>query len=206
MKTVGTHNQSGVSMVETLMVFPVVILMGLGVVHLGLLYQARANLEYAALMAAREGAVSSINIGRMQAEAAIRMAASRVGPSAINPNDIQIQVLNPTYQMFVRCGEPPTEGGVCDGPLGNCEIPNFGLQFRDPAITLCDGTNYQDANILRIRVSYNFDSKVPFMNMKLFAADDEDVDGQSNGTVISAVATVRMQTPARIVAANQGNW
>lgn len=193
-------------MVETLMVFPVVILMGLGVVHLGLLYQARANLEYAALMAAREGAVSSVNIGRMQQEAAIRMAASRVGPTAINPNNIRIQVLNPTFQMFVGCGEPPTDGAVCDGPLSNCEIPNFGLQFRDPTIIRCDGTNYQDANILRIRVSYNFDSKVPFMNMKLFVADDEDADGQNNGVVISAVATVRMQTPARIVAANVSSW
>lgn len=206
MRSVTLKRQKGVSMVETLLVFPVAILMGLGVVHLGLLYQARANLEYAALMAARVGSVTSIDISRMQQEAATRMAASRIGSSTILPSDIQIQVLNPTVQMFYGCGEPASMGAVCDGILSRCEIPNFGLQFRDPDVTSCDGTNYQDANILRIRVSYNFDSKVPFMNMKLFATDTENTAGQNNGTIINAVATVRMQTPARMVLANQTHW
>lgn len=206
MKRVGFRRESGVSMIETLMVFPVAILLGFGIVHLGLVYQARANLEYAALMAARVGAVTSIDIARMQEEAARRMEASRIGPSTILPGDIQIQVLNPTRQMFVDCGEPASGGAVCDGALARCEIPNFGLQFRDPGVTRCDGTNYQDANILRIRVSYNFDSKVPFMNARLFARDTGHAAGRDNGTLIQAVATVRMQTPARMVLANQSNW
>lgn len=204
MRKVDARRQAGVSMVETLMVFPVVILMGLGIVHLGLLYQARANLEYAALMAARLGAVTSIDIPRMQVEAANRMAASRVGPAVVNPNNIQIRILNPTLAMFSDCGTPATEPGACFG--SDCEIPNFGLQFRNSSILACDGANIQEANILRIQVSYNFDSKVPFMNMKLFATDTDDVDGQDNGVWINAVATVRMQTPARRKDNNQDYW
>lgn len=203
MRKIGFRRQTGVSMIETLVVFPIVILMGFGIVHLGLVYQARANLEYAALMGARIGSVSSIDIGRMRTEIAKRLDASRVGPGAVDPNAITITILNPSVQMFLDCGEDPTDSGACDGGLAQCEIPFYGLQFR-PTTANCDGVSIQDANILRIKVTYAFDSKVPFMNMKLFATDDGDLDGNDNTVDINAVATVRMQTPARMTAVNEG--
>ncbi|MCG8314432.1 MAG: pilus assembly protein, partial [Pseudomonadales bacterium] len=43
-------------MAETIIVFPVMMLVGLGIVHLGLIYQAKSNLEYAAFMSARQSA------------------------------------------------------------------------------------------------------------------------------------------------------
>ena len=200
--------QKGVSMIETLIIFPIVLMIALWIIHIGLVYQARANLEYAALMGARVGSVSSIDIDRMQAEIARRLAASQVGSTPVNPGDIVITVLNPTRPMFSDCGVPPSDASVDSGAgLANCEIPNFGLQFRSTSaacgvVGSNPGVNIQDANLLRIQVSYQFDSKIPFMNMPLFPRDASDTDG-SVGTEVTAVATVRMQTPARITTANE---
>lgn len=194
MKTVGQKSQSGVSMIETVIIFPIVLMIALWIIHIGLVYQARANLEYAALMGARVGAVTSVNLAQMRTEIARRMTASQVGNVAVGAADIRITVLNPTNQMFVDCGQVPVNPAICAAGINNCEIPNFGLQFR-PADENCDGVNIQDANLLRIRVSYNFDSKVPFMNVRLFASDTGN--GTPDGTTINAVATVRMQTPAQ---------
>ena len=190
--------QSGMSMIETLMVLPVMLLIGMGIVHLGLVYQTRANLEYAALMAARVGSVNGIDIAAMTQEAAFRMTPSHIGPGAPLVNDFKITVLNPTLAMFARCGELPVDTSNCRLPLARCEIPNFGLQYR-VADTSCAGFSIQDANILRIKVTYTFDSKVPFMNTRLFSGDNPDnpANPLRSGTDISAVATVRMQSPAR---------
>lgn len=210
MKRSGINFQSGVSMIETLIIFPIVLMIALWIIHIGLVYQARANLEYAALMGARVGSVSSINIGRMQVEIARRLEASQVGSMPVNPSDIAITVLNPTRPMFLDCGVPPSDDSVdCGAGLANCEIPNFGLQFRSMsaacgAIGANPGVNIQDANLLRIEVSYRFDSRIPFMNIPLFPGDASDSDG-SVGTEVTAVATVRMQTPARITTANESS-
>lgn len=193
------NNQSGVSMIETVIVFPIVIMIALWVIHIGLVYQARANLEYAALMGARIGALTHVDLTQMRSEIATRMAASQVGNEIVQPDQISITILNPTAQMFRDCGVIPLGAVVCDGGVGTCELPNFGLQFR-PTAPVCDGVSIQDANILRVRVSYNFDSKIPFMSIRLFATDDGN--RYQAGTTISAVATVRMQTSAQLIGAN----
>ena len=195
-------------MAETLLVFPVMFLMGLGVVHLGLVYQAQSNLEYAALMAARVGSLTSINVTRMRNEVALRMAPSQIGPTPFAPNDFIIEVINPTNAMFDACGQTPQDATVC---VDACEIPNFGLQYRDPAAWDCAGASIQDANLLRIKVTLRFDSKIPFMNMRLFPGDSRNITSEGvsadnvsgNGIDISAIATVRMQTPARRTIDNQ---
>lgn len=190
--------QSGMSMIETLIALPVMLLLGMGIVHLGLVYQARANLEYAALMAARVGSVTGINIAAMTQEAATRMVPSRIGPANPPITAFQITVLNPTLAMFASCGQLPVNTSDCQAPLARCEMPNFGLQYR-VADRSCAGFSIQDANILRIKVTYAFDSKIPFMNTRLFSGDDpgNSANPLHSGTNISAVATVRMQSPAR---------
>ncbi|MFZ5605344.1 MAG: TadE/TadG family type IV pilus assembly protein [Pseudomonadota bacterium] len=199
MKIITRKQQAGVSMVETIIAFPVMLVLGLGIIHLGLVYQAKANLEYAALMAARVGSVTNINIPLMTAEVGKRMAPSIIGDSmAIDQSLITIQVLNPTIAMFDACGEPASELGVAC-VQAQCEIPNFGLQYR-PTTNDCGVVNIQDANVLRIKVTYRFNSMIPFMNVRLFSGDDQnninDYTPQA-GMNIHAVATVRMQSPAR---------
>lgn len=198
--------QKGVSMIETLLVFPVIFLMGLGIVHLGLVYQAKSNLEYAALMAARVGSVSSIDITRMRNEVVARMAPSQIGSAPIHAGDVSIEIINPTVAMFAACGQTPLDTSLCLG--ANCEIPNFGLQYRSTA-PICNGASIQDANLLRIKVTVRYDTKVPFMNVRMFSNDTGNAGGATgpasgSGIDISAISTVRMQTPARMTADNQG--
>lgn len=183
-------------MIETLIVFPVILAMGLGVVHLGLVYQAKSNLEYAALMAARVGSVTGISLVAMQNELARRMAPSQVGLNVLSPGAFSIEVLNPTVAMFQDCGVQPADTTDCV-ELAYCEIPNYGLQYRSVG-SECDGASIQDANVLRIKVTFNFNSNIPFMNVPLYSGDTGY--GDNVGTRISAIATVRMQTPARYTA------
>ncbi|MDY6919820.1 MAG: TadE family protein [Pseudomonadota bacterium] len=200
--------QTGVSMIETMLVMPIMLVIGLGIIHGGLVFQAQSNLEYAALMAARAGAANNIDIEAMVVEAEYRMRAT-TGVSAENQDDIDgalgrfnIEVLNPTQGMFNDCGLPPATPGVCNGSLICQELPFFGLQFYDHNDLRCDGANIQDANLLRVRLTYLYDSKVPLLNNIRFIGESSLPEAIA-GTPITAVATVRMQSPARLTEFNQ---
>ncbi|MBA54659.1 MAG: hypothetical protein CMK89_09405 [Pseudomonadales bacterium] len=206
-KAVDRFGQSGVSMMETMLVMPIMLLIGFGIVHAGLVYQAQANLEYAALMAARVGAASSIDVTAMRTEAEYRMRATTgVDGSDLDAvskefENIRITVLNPSREMFDTCGERPINTNDCVND-NNCEIPYFGQQFYIRG-NECAGASIQDANILRIRVSYTYNSRIPFLNNIRFIG--EPGREEEEGIDITAIATVRMQTPARLTLANQDN-
>lgn len=209
-KTISVYRlrQAGVSMLETMLVFPIMLLVGFGIVHAGLVYQAQANLEYAALMAARVGAASSIDITAMRTEAEYRMRATtgidgeNLDAVAEEFGNIRITVLNPSREMFMTCGERPIITSDCVN-ANNCEIPFFGQQFYDHDDTVCNGTSIQDANILRIRVTYTYNSQIPFLNNIRFVGEPERPEQE--GIDITAIATVRMQTPARLTINNEGS-
>ncbi|MCG8536738.1 MAG: pilus assembly protein [Pseudomonadales bacterium] len=202
--TITKNKVSGASIIETMLVFPIILFLGFGVVHLGLIFQAQSNLEYAALMAARVGASTSIDIASMQAEVIRRMQASELGVPGSSTPLVNIQVLNPTQGMFDQCGEQPVDDGDC-AFVSTCEIPNFGLQLRPRGLN-CDGASIQDANLLRIRVNYLYDTKIPFLNRMPFTRGAFAQDSLAgDGVNVFAVATVRMQSPARRTINNTAN-
>ena len=49
----GKRHAAGASMVEFIIVLPILLLLCLGILQFGLLYQAKSTLDYAALQAAR---------------------------------------------------------------------------------------------------------------------------------------------------------
>ncbi|MCG8669812.1 MAG: pilus assembly protein [Pseudomonadales bacterium] len=194
----------GVAVTETLIVIPVMLMLGMGIVHLGLIYQAKSNLEYAALMAARVGASSSIDITEMRREVKRRMKASDIGSTDLSDlASVQIEVLSPDRTVFDDWGGPPTDPSVsCAGGYGGgCEIPNDNLISR-PSNQLggSSGLNIQDANLLRIRVTYTYDTLVPFM--QAFYLDGRNEEDVPSGVELVAYSTVRMQSPARLTDAN----
>lgn len=200
--------QAGVSIVETMLILPIMLIVGFGIVHGGLVFQAQSNLEYAALMAARVGASKSINVTDMINEVEYRMrpTTSVEGDNANAIVDqrskVRIEVLNPTVGMFYSCGRQPTYLSDDCYSQTYCEIPYFGMQYLDRADPAndCNGASIQDANILRIRVTYTYDSKIPFLNRIRLVGESAPEDAQ--GIDISAVATVRMQSPARLTSSN----
>ncbi|MFT7722015.1 MAG: TadE/TadG family type IV pilus assembly protein [Roseateles sp.] len=173
--------QGGQSATEFLIVFPLLIMLVLGVIQWGLLYQARAVLNHASLLAARAGAVHHGDKGEMKKALAAGLTplfaseASMAGFVAARTkafteisvsNLASIDVLNPTAQAFTDFGQARLDG--LGG--GDREIPNDTLNFRNPAPGASSGVSVQDANILHVRVSYCYRLIVPVVGRMIHAA------------------------------------
>ena len=237
---------SGAAMIETIFVFPVVMFLGFAILHLGLIYQAKSNLEYAGLMAARMASTQGFydvanGVGRFndfKEEVRCRMQASdplEDGVSCDNPLELAkvgIRVIRPNIDTFEVWGES------CLGV--NCVIANDNLLYRSPTDTrsvifssVSEDINIQEANILQLEVTYNYDSGVPFLG-RMFSDDPTatevssiGVDGKgveltdalgylpesernratnTPGMKLRVVSTVRMQTAARLVPGEEANF
>lgn len=248
MKIIITNRTSvgGAAMIETIFVFPVIMFLGFGILHLGLIYQAKSNLEYAGLMAARMASTQGFynvagatgNFDNFRAEVRCRMVASDPldeGNACDTPIELArvgVRVVRPNINTFEVWGDS------CPGV--NCLIYNDNLLFRDPTdmrtVTFPAGPEdltIQDANILQLEVTYNFDSGVPFLG-RILSDDPTSVEVGSMGVDragieltdemgylseaernafrntpgmrLRAVATVRMQVPARLVPGEEANF
>lgn len=208
--------QTGASMVEFLIVAPIIIYLGVGIVQMGLVYHARNVVDYATFEAARTGAVHQADLGEMRRELIYRLgpvfggdgSASGVRRAvqssilAVNdPLRTQIRVINPTAAAF-------EDFGVVDPDTGETVLPNAHLQHRSTQIGQRSGVTIQDANLLKIEVTHGYELKLPWFDIKLpgadFAlrqlmvrADPSNAVFYSRGQIpIRAVATVRMQSKA----------
>jgi len=167
--------------------------LGFAILHLGLIYQAKSNLEYAGLMAARMASTQGFynvttGIGRFndfKEEVRCRMIASDPldGTNTCDSPEelakVEVKVLRPNINTFEVWG---------DSCLGaDCLIVNDNLLFRSPtdtrSVTFPSGPEeltIQDANILQLEVTYRFDSGVPFLG-RMFSDDPTSVEVISTG-------------------------
>ena len=212
------HSQSGASMVEFLIVAPLLIYMGLGIVQLGLAYHARNVLDYATFEAARAGAVYQADVTEMRKELAYRLGAifrgdgsgravrTAVQNSIVAVNDplrTQIKIINPTAAAFEDFGVPHPG-------TGETVLPNAHLRHRSAEVGARSGVTIQDANLLKISVTHGYDLKFPWFDVKLpgvglvlrevmTIADPNNAHFYLNGQIpLNAVATVRMQSMAKV--------
>ncbi len=226
--------QSGQSMVEFIVVGPLVILLILLTIQAGMWYMAKLTLNNAVFMAARDGAASNASASAItsslergvipfyqnvfQANDLARMAGARANVLAdkvsysvksLGHPLLKLDVLSPNRQAF-------STFGIANG--GTTYIPNDNLEFR--TLDRRGGTQtIRDANILRIKVTYAYELKVPFIGSllkRVMCGGDAGVaiwgivplwDAMGNvssciqyyrlGRVpIVSYATVQMQTPA----------
>ena len=163
----------GQSMVEFLIVLPSLLLIVLGILQFSLMYQARNLLNHATFIGARQGALSggdmtSIKDGVASAMAPLFMRVSLTSSPAMsdvvkarlistieifNLNTALIEILNPTPDVFNKHNL-------------NGAIPNDNLMYRSTASA--DGGSIQDANLLKIQVTYCFKLVVPFVNQLIY--------------------------------------
>jgi hypothetical protein len=222
-------------MVEFAIISPIAILLVLGIIQLGLIFSAKEVVNEAAFLAARAGAVNHADLGSMtgvMTRALIpfyqdttnrntlgrltgAMAASEYDTSCLPflPCMLQVQRLNPTPAAFEDFGLPSR---VIPGQV---YIPNDNLEYR-PHIVVGpkSGLSIQDANALKIKVTYGYLIKVPLMQTVIKAVMcgfDTGVEAFGRGqeppptggydctnyydqgrVPIVAYATVQMQTPA----------
>lgn len=172
--------QRGQSLVEFVIVAPVLLFFCFGLLQYALMYQAKATLDSAALEAARDGAVNHAELAPMQRALARGLAplyaheASAKGAEnalARARQDVlahaRIAIVNPTRAQLDDFGQarydPQTRTTVV-------EIPNDLLRYRRTQIGRASGTDIQDANLLKIRVHYCYDMVVPFVNRAVYYA------------------------------------
>ena len=195
-------SQAGAGAVEFLISIPVVLLLILGTLQASLLYQARLQLEVAAQEAARAGALhggddkamrtalargltplythgqslADLAKGRLAAELAARQA--------------EIEILSPTVEALhdhKQFGRLPLDDNTGSRltPDGNWGwgIPESHLGYRDTSLKNESGINVQDANLLKIRVTYHAPLIMPFIDRMLARFDPRNA---GHGSVVGS--------------------
>jgi hypothetical protein len=170
------HKQKGQTIVEYLIVLPCLLLLVLGVIQFLFIYQAKTSLNYAAFMGARQGALKNAAmfsimdgvasgmtpyfmrtaIGATPNSADLSKARRIATIEIFNPNSTEIRILNPTPEAmdaFVPWSEMMNE------------IPNDHLMYR---VANGGGMSIQDANLLKIRVTYCVKLVVPFVDRIIY--------------------------------------
>lgn len=167
------QGMGGQSMVEFLILLPSLLLIVFGIIQFALIFQANSTLRHAAFIGARQGALSngkmeSIKDGVASGMTPLFMRVSLPSGPGIpdiararmistieifNPHTTFIEILSPTTQAFAE-----HNNGVA--------IPNDNLMYRSTALK--GGVSVQDANLLKIRVSYCFKLVVPFVNKLIY--------------------------------------
>ncbi len=237
----GPAPQAGMAIVEFVIISPLALLVVLGIIQLGLMFVAKQILNQATFVAARAGAVDHARNG---ATSAMRQALinalipfyqntldtnpyARLSNAWANAQadllplpaplgNVDITVLNPSSDVF-------SDFGLTDSN-NHTYIPNDSLEYRDYSDPnkhgQRSGLSIQDANALKIRVTYGYQLKVPLMQSvfkSVMCGFDSGVNAFGRGggmfsgigslqdciqyynrgrVPIVAYATVQMQSPA----------
>ena len=224
--------QRGATMVEFTVVIPLALLVVFAIIQMGLMYSAKSVVNEAAFVAARAGAFQNAQPDKMREamtkalipfyqdttdgndytrlQSALTAAKSDTDCSGGGRCFLTIDVLNPTPAAFDDFGI--TSKASPDHTF----IPNDNLEFRSHGERGPEsGLSIQDANALKIKVTYGYQIKVPLMMTvfnAIFCGVDSGIDafGRASATVddncanfysqgripLVTYATVQMQTPA----------
>jgi hypothetical protein len=173
--------QSGQSMVEFIIIAPLLLFVCFATIQFVLLYQAKSTLDVAVLEAAREGAVNNGSMKAMRAGLArglaplyaheadasgVSAALAAAQSDAANWAIITVYSPNPlVVNDFARPRFYP------DQAVSYTEIPNDSLMYRDSSrLGPLSGVNIQDANLLKVHVHYCYNMYVPFVNKAIYYA------------------------------------
>lgn len=163
--------QRGQSMTEFAVAFPVLILLVFGILQVAFLYQGKATLNYATMLAARAGAMHNGDATQMRNALARGLApmfagtadtngyATALGKALAETNVAarlsKIEVLSPSPEALKDFGR-----NRLDTASGK-ELPNDTLQYRSVAPGGTSKVSIQDANLLHVRVTYCYRLIVP---------------------------------------------
>lgn len=237
--TIRNRNQRGQALPEYIYVFPILALLILGAIQFGFIYQTKSTLNYATFNATRAGALNSgamtaivdgLTSGLMplfahransggNLDMSLLKSAWKLASDQVNdPKITRIVIVNPTSGALTAYQSQSESGS---------EIPNDNLMYRPTSVS--GGMSVQDANLLKVRVTYCYRMTVPILNKLIFhlvvdppavaqtfqSAPDLIASSGGGATTrtctgiddeyripITSEAIVRMQTPFR----NPGKW
>ncbi|WP_225780818.1 TadE/TadG family type IV pilus assembly protein [Xenophilus sp. Marseille-Q4582] len=196
-----------VEMSVSLLIFLMVIF---AIAEVALMFKAKAVVDMAALAAARAGAVDHARAGptskmHMAGRTALAPLYMRTGTGSAElasaivrahadliALNMSIDVLNPTAASFADHGV-----NAAGKPRF---IPNDSLMYRSTRVKATSGQNIQDANLLKIRLTYCYEPRMPlaneFLRLALSLFNGTDMCRIRGRLPIRAEALVRMQTEA----------
>lgn len=178
-----TKRSSGQATIEYLYVIPILLILLLGTLQFVFIYEAKQTLNYATFVATRAGALQNGSMPAIQDglysgfaplfthstkpsgqvykdQQALKDARAMAKMELSNSKLALITIVNPTPGAFA--------GFVGSNSQAPLDMPNDNLMYRDPA-DLQDGMNIQDANILKVRVTYCVRLVVPIVNRVIFS-------------------------------------
>ena len=231
--------QDGQALVEYIYVFTILIMLILGAVQFGFIYQTKVTLNYAVFNATRQGALNNGSMssiidgltsgmmplfahsqGATRDMSVLKTAWKQADEQMTDAKLTHIKIVNPTQAAL------SAYAGLSDS---GSEITNDNLMYRDTSISGAANMNIQDANLLKVRVTYCYRMAVPILNKLIYnlaidppsvpvvgatAADMLASEGGSSTTrlctnipdeyriPITSEAIVRMQTPFK----DPGKW
>lgn len=195
----------GQSMVEYLIILPSLLLLSLGAIQFALLYQIKSQVNYATYAAARQGALKNGDTKSIKDA----FAAGMTPIFTSKPNVVgvlrgraigAIEAFNPLVTTIERISPPDSAAedfGVADPADSSKKIlPNDNLQYRPTTVGSKSKLNIQDANILKIRVTYCARLIVPVANVAFYSLVN-GIEGTKNlaGEFFSTPTTGVATTP-----------
>ena len=174
-----SRRRRGQSMIEYLIILPMLLLLVLGAIQFALLYQIKSTLNYATFIAARQGALKQANKNAIKDGLASGMtplftfepdAGSLLKGRVIamvevfNPLTTTVELLSPTKKAL-------TDFGIANPDKTTAEtvIPNDNLMYRPTTAGGQSKISVQDANLLKIRVTYCAKLIVPLANVTFYS-------------------------------------
>lgn len=171
------RRQRGASMTEFIIISPIALLLMLGILQFGLIYMAKLSLNNATFLAARHGANVHADISEINSSLtkglipfyinsaagkpdAARMATAWVKSKADGLLFTKVELISPSKEAFQSFGLEVD---------GKRKIPNDNLEYRlaDAANTRAGpgglSISIRDANLLKIKVTYGYELKVPLI-------------------------------------------
>jgi Flp pilus assembly protein TadG len=168
--------QRGQSMVEFIIIFPILLILTLGTFQFALIYNAKTTLNYATFHAARNGAVSNADKETIDAAFYRGLAPlyTSIDGDLSNVQEVQAgrDKVRATHDQGFICIQRinPTEMAFVDFAVNaDGTIPNNNLMYRSAKIGANSQLSIQDANLLKLRVTYCHPLIVPFMSNMLRA-------------------------------------
>ncbi len=176
-------------MIEYLIILPVLLMLVLGGIQFALLYQIKNTLSYATFVGARQGALQNADLNIIKDGVAAGLTPLfTFSPDlsgllrgrtialieVFNPLTAHVEILNPSSQAADDFAEDDANDTVNNTRL----IPNENLMYRcgkdeqapcDEALGESSGISIQDANLLKIRVTYCAKLIVPLANVSLYS-------------------------------------
>lgn len=173
-----SRRQRGQSMVEYLIILPSLLLLVLGAVQFGLLYQIKSQVNYATFAAARQGALKGGSANAIKDAFGAGMSplfAHRPDMIGFARGRVvgAIEAFNPLVTKIERLSPPDsvkTDFGIDDpADTNSLIVPNDNLFYRSTTVGGSSQLSIQDANILKIRVTYCAKLIVPMANVVFYS-------------------------------------